>query len=347
MAARRRDHKTKDLPPNLYCRGGYYSYRDPRTGKEYVLGRDKRFAVNEAVAANMEMMPAKVSLVDKINGKEVVKFDTLLSSFEGALLHRKLSDKTRKENKQRIKTIRNHFEHYELNQVTTKEIHDFLNKWITAGKNNYAKVLRTTFSDIFKTAISSGLTSDNPVLNIRNNKIEIEKDRLLLEEYKRIRSEADKLEPWVGLSLDLALVSGQRVGDLSKMKWSDISENKLNVVQSKTKKMLRISLDNEIVELNLKLKQVVEKLGNLGESNEFILGGRNADKISSAYRQARKAAEIKWKSKPAPFHEIRSLSGRLYLKQNNIEFAQNILGHENVEMTLKYIDGRQKEWLDV
>lgn len=26
-------------------------------------------------------------------------------------------------------------------------------------------------------------------------------------------------------------------------------------------------------------------------------------------------------------------------------FAQNILGHEGVEMTVKYVDGRQKEWL--
>ncbi|MFV9998399.1 MAG: phage integrase Arm DNA-binding domain-containing protein, partial [Arsenophonus endosymbiont of Dermacentor nuttalli] len=33
--------KNWDLPPNLYKRNGYYSYRDPRTRKEYGLGRNK------------------------------------------------------------------------------------------------------------------------------------------------------------------------------------------------------------------------------------------------------------------------------------------------------------------
>ena len=153
--------------------------------------------------------------------------------------------------------------------------------------------------------------------------------------------------PWVGLALDLAIVTGQRVGDLVKMKWSDIADNKLNVIQSKTKKMLRISLDNEIKVLNLSLKSVIEKIRSLGEGSEYILGGRKVQTISASYREARSAAGIKWKNKPAPFHEIRSLSGRLYLKQNNIDFAQNILGHASIKMTSKYLDGRGKEWTDV
>ncbi|MDR5615596.1 phage integrase Arm DNA-binding domain-containing protein, partial [Arsenophonus sp.] len=40
--------KNRDLPPNLYKRKGYYSYRDPRTRKEYGLGRNKAYAINEA-----------------------------------------------------------------------------------------------------------------------------------------------------------------------------------------------------------------------------------------------------------------------------------------------------------
>jgi len=48
--ARKRDPKFVDLPPNLYARNdGYYSFRDPRTGKEYGLGRDKRYALTQAI----------------------------------------------------------------------------------------------------------------------------------------------------------------------------------------------------------------------------------------------------------------------------------------------------------
>ncbi|EEQ2761269.1 phage integrase Arm DNA-binding domain-containing protein [Escherichia coli] len=43
---RRRSHERRDLPPNLYIRNnGYYCYRDPRTGKEFGLGRDRRIAI--------------------------------------------------------------------------------------------------------------------------------------------------------------------------------------------------------------------------------------------------------------------------------------------------------------
>lgn len=347
MAARRRTHKTKDLPTNLYCRGGYYSFRDPRTGKEYGLGRDKRIAVNEAVAANLMMTPSTVSLVDKINGKEVVLFDELIDSFVADLKNRRLSEKTIKDNNNKIKHISLAFSGVPLNNITTKEISIFLDKKISEGKKSYANVLRTTLSDIFKTGIRKGVTSVNPVADTRANKVEIEKDRILLDEYKKIREEASKMAAWVGLSLDLALVTGQRVGDLIKMRWSDVSDKKLNVVQSKTKKMLSISLDHGIEEFNLTIRSVLESIKNLNDGSEMVLGGRSQKAVTDAYRKARDAANIKWRSKPAPFHEIRSLSGRLYLKQQNIEFAQNILGHATVEMTSKYIDGRQKEWIDV
>lgn len=61
---------------------------------------------------------------------------------------------------------------------------------------------------------------------------------------------------------------------------------------------------------------------------------------------ATKVAAIKFK-KTAPFKAIRSLSGKLYQKPKNIEFAQIKLGHDNVGMILKYVDGWQKEWLNV
>ncbi|ECW2126603.1 integrase, partial [Salmonella enterica] len=71
MAARRRSSKTRDLPPNLYVRNGYYSYRDPRTGAEYGLGRDKRTSINEAVKTNIELLSLyqEKSLLERISGE--------------------------------------------------------------------------------------------------------------------------------------------------------------------------------------------------------------------------------------------------------------------------------------
>ncbi|MGD8105803.1 tyrosine-type recombinase/integrase [Pantoea sp. FN0302] len=50
---------------------------------------------------------------------------------------------------------------------------------------------------------------------------------------------------------------------------------------------------------------------------------------------------------PPSFHEIRSLSGRLYETENGKEFAQRLLGHKNISMTKKYLDSRGQEYVMV
>jgi len=45
--------------------------------------------------------------------------------------------------------------------------------------------------------------------------------------------------------------------------------------------------------------------------------------------------------RPPSFHEIRSLSGRRYVK----EFVQRLFGHKSEKMTTKYLDSRKKEFM--
>ena len=67
---RRRSALTRDLPPNLYVRGGYYSWTDPRDGKVYSLGKDKRQAINEAIEANHALTDSleRARLVNRLDG---------------------------------------------------------------------------------------------------------------------------------------------------------------------------------------------------------------------------------------------------------------------------------------
>ena len=52
--------------------------------------------------------------------------------------------------------------------------------------------------------------------------------------------------------------------------------------------------------------------------------------------------------KTAPtFHEIRSLSARLYGDEFGAEFAQALLGHKSAQMTELYRDARGREWAEV
>lgn len=52
-----------------------------------------------------------------------------------------------------------------------------------------------------------------------------------------------------------------------------------------------------------------------------------------------------WKGAPPSFHEIRSLSARLYGKQGLD--AQALLGHSDPATTRKYLDSKGMEWIEV
>ncbi|ATW30374.1 hypothetical protein BJP41_09565 [Candidatus Williamhamiltonella defendens] len=72
----------RDLSPHLHVRHqGYYCYRDPRTGKEYGLGKEKRMAINEAISANRQIFDAPVSLNDRINEVKALSMTEWMEQF--------------------------------------------------------------------------------------------------------------------------------------------------------------------------------------------------------------------------------------------------------------------------
>lgn len=348
MAGRRRTTKTRDLPPNLYNRGGYYSYRDPRTGKEYGIGRNKRIAINEAVATNMELMSVRYeSLLDRINGKNAVVFDDLASTFRNEIDRRQLRPNTMKRHNQRLRVICEYFEGVQVKSIGVREIYSFLETRAAGGKFAIANQYRSLLSDIFKTAIAAGLTEEDPASATRPFRTEVKRSRLLLDEYLQIRKVAETQNEWFGLCLDLALVTGQREGDLSMMKWEDIEEGRLCIEQQKTGARIRISLSTSIPRLGLKLGDVLEALKKINSKSEMILGGKTARIIAAQFRQARDSSGLTWESDPPPFHEIRSLSGRLHSEEKGRDFTQTLLGHRSSSMTDKYRDDRGREWKDI
>ncbi|EOB1283713.1 tyrosine-type recombinase/integrase, partial [Escherichia coli] len=203
------------------------------------------------------------------------------------------------------------------------------------------------FTDIFKTAIASGLAEEDPASATRPFRTEVKRSRLLIDEYLLIRKIADVQNEWFGLCMDLALVTGQREGDLAAMRWEDIRDGRLYVEQQKTGAKIRISLPTTISRLNLTLTDVLDNLKKINGKNEKLLGGKTARTIAAQFRIARDTSGLKWEGDPPPFHEIRSLSGRLHSAEKGSDFTQALLGHRSSSMTDKYRDGRGREWKDI
>ncbi|MBL5927799.1 tyrosine-type recombinase/integrase [Enterobacter asburiae] len=347
---RRRNSDRRNLPPNLYIRNnGYYCYRDPRTGKEFGLGRDKRLAVNEAIQANIEIFACSEhkTLVSRINSDDIVTMHAWLDRYEIIIASRGLKQKTITDYGSKLRAIREKISDIPITDVTTKQIASLLNDYVSEGKSATAKLIRSTLSDIFREAIAEGHISVNPVAATRAAKAEVKRARLTIEEYRSIYEAAREFPEWVCLAMDFAVVTGQRVGDLCEMKWSDIVDGYLYVEQRKTSAKLAIPTKLKSDELGLSMEDILQKCKNLG--GETIISSTRRKPLSSGtisryFMRARKASGLSFSGEPPTFHELRSLSARIYEKQISDKFAQHLLGHKSDSMALQYRDDRGREW---
>ncbi|MFS1539278.1 MAG: tyrosine-type recombinase/integrase [Candidatus Phlomobacter fragariae] len=343
-----RSRKNRDLPSNLYERKGYYTYRDPRTRKEYGLGRNKAYAINEAINANQLLINKEntKSLTEKIEGHGSISFHEFLDRYKEILKTRGLKEKTLKDYKHRISVIKKRIIDAPIENITTKNIADFLHPFIHEGKTTTAKLLRGSLIDCFREALASGLMQLNPADLTKNPKTKIQRSRLSLNDFVAILNLIDDDNYWLTKAMNLALVTGQRISDIAKLKWENIHDNKLWIVQQKTETKIAIPLDIGIE--SIKLKNILKKINH--EADFIITKNKKqvtAVKISASFTKFRNKTKLTWEGSPPSFHEIRSLSARLYTEKMGSEFTRKLLGHKSAKMTAKYQDNRNDSWIEI
>lgn len=364
MAARRREAKRRHWPANLYQNSaGYFYWRNPDTKKDYGIGRDQAKAFGEARAANAELESSRGyrSVVQRMTAPNE---KTLL---EWSVEYQKIYEETRSPTPSTIQTVRAGlravakapFSDKQLRSIQTREVAEFLDG---IDKPNMAKLARKTLHDMMRVAETKGMidTGKNPVTVTRAPEIEVERSRLTLEQFKAIYAEACKMEPWVARSFELAILTGQRREDVANMLFADAKDGFLFVEQQKTKMKLRIPLAVRIDAIGLSLDDAIKRCRDKVVSKSMIHHARtignqkpgfpvDPDSLTRGFRLARTAAGVKWEEgkSPASFHELRSLSARLYADQYSPEFAQAIMGHKSASMTAMYRDVRGSEWVEV
>lgn len=70
---------------------------------------------------------------------------------------------------------------------------------------------------------------------------------------------ADKQHKYLGNAMLLAVITGQRLGDISAMKFSDIWDDHLHITQEKTGSKLAIPLALKSDALNMSLREVISR----------------------------------------------------------------------------------------
>ena len=373
MAARPR--KNNVSVPNLYplysrkVNKVYWRYKHPVTGKFHSLGTNEAEAIAIATEANSRLAEQRtrqiLAVSDRIatsKGKAITT-STWLDRYQAIQDDRLESGdiklNTYKQKAKPVSLLRERAGMKLISSVDVRDIAQLLDEYITAGQPRMAQVVRSVLIDVFKEAQHYGEVPPgyNPALATKQPRRKITRQRLSLEEWQKIFDIADARHRYMGNAMLLALVTGQRLGDISRMKFSDIWDDHLHVIQEKTGSKIAIPLSLRLNAISWSLRDVVVRCRDYAVSPYLVHFFRSTSQakrgaqvksntLTMNFSKARDLAGIDWgDGSPATFHEQRSLSERLY-KEQGID-TRKLLGHKTQQQTDRYDDDRGKNWMKI
>lgn len=375
MAARPRNHNISI--PNLYCkldkRNGktYWQYKNPTTGEFTGFGTDAEAAKTAAAELNRMYAEQEVNQAfallsmksEKNYGKKsemplkewVKKYAQAL---ERHVVKEELTKKTAGERQRIAERLAGRLPRVAVSAVSARDLSAILAEYVSDDKTRMAQVVRGGWIDMFKEAQYAGVIDPgfNPAEATRKPKDEVKRQRLALEDWQKIYAQAKT--PHMQNAMLLAIVTGQRLDDITNMQFSHIKNDMLHVEQGKYGARVAIPLSIRNEEINISLREVITKCRDhvlskyLVHHVRKIAGVKPGNKLSSgglsqAFSEARELAKVKTAEgkQPSTFHEQRSLSGRLYKKQGiNV---QALWGHRSAKTSDLYLDERNNEWIVV
>lgn len=234
---------------------------------------------------------------------------------------------------------------------------DFLNRFMSylriKRKNSERSIVNNliVIRTLFNRAIKEGI-AEQKLYPFGKDKIKIkfpesEKIGLTIEEVKKIENLED-LSLQENHARNVWLFSfycaGMRVGDVLKIKWSDIIDNRLHYQMNKNSKRLSISLDKKvsvIIESYKKDKSKSDdfifpelKVANLKSAQDVLTKTKTATKKFNKYLQSiAKKTEI---DKKVTMHIARHTFGNISGDKISIQILQKLYRHSHISTTMNY-----------
>lgn len=354
MAARPRIRKRAHFPPNLHePRPGYYTWRNPLDGKTHVIGRvPLAQAIQEANEANAHAERAlpRRSLIDRVAfGQETIR--DLLAQMPD----QDTAVTTQRKRRSMDKTICEHIGDIECSALEVRHIAEMLEAISNGGKPGWAKDIRNRMISACAKALAKGWMKTNPAALTERPKVKVRRQRLTLDAFQAIRAKAPEVNLWLENAMLLALISGQDRATVTSWKRAQVSGDTATVSRAKTKHRLVLAIPTalRLDVIGLSLADVIQRCKSTGVVSQHLIhhvvpqgAARRGDPVSpdtvsAAFTEARRLAGIPDEGAPT-FHEIRSLSKRLYDQQGNVD-TKTLLGHTTDSMAELYANSRGAE----
>ncbi|WP_224552937.1 phage integrase Arm DNA-binding domain-containing protein [Pectobacterium versatile] len=374
MAGRPRKHNIK--VQNLFCftdprtKRVYWQYKHPLTGKRHGLGTNEADATAIAIEANLRISEQQVKQAFAIRERTLsitgkgITVSGWLEKYKAIQDERLKSGdikfNTHKQRNKPISLFNQHAGMKLLMEVGAKDIAEILDDYKANGQSRMAQVVRSVLIDVFKEAQHAGEVPPgyNPALATKQPRKRIQRQRLDLDEWQAIFDVADAQHQYMGNAMLLALVTAQRLGDIANMKFSDIWDDHLHVVQEKTGARVAIPLSLKSNATGWTLRDVIARCRDYVVSPHLVHFFRSTSQaergaavasrtITMRFSAARDKTALVWENgTPPTFHEQRSLAERLYREQGDVD-TRMLLGHKSQQQTDRYNDDRGKDWLTI
>lgn len=364
MSPRRRSKAKAGFPPNLYEKGGYFTWRNPLTKDTFGFGNNRARAFSLAHRCNAKVLRGRTDdeIVERATGDKSKTVAAWEEKYLGIVAKRGLTKETRSNYLAFSRRVVKMLGQKAMRSVTAQNVADGLEAIAEAeGKPRTAQAVRAYMRQSFETAVTQGWVDANPVrANIIIGDKSAKRARLSLEVFMRVYESAPT--EWLRNAMALALVSAQRREDICNAQFKDFHGETWWLVQAseKTDHPHRIAIPFGLrpAGFHLCLGEVVSRCRRTGVLSNFLVHqtewrgksfrGANIrlSTVTRAFTDAVKALEIDWgESTPPTFHEIRSLSLRLYGAQG--VNAQLLAGHSDPDTTAIYLNSRGAEYVRV
>ena len=353
---RRRSRLRANFPRNLYESDGYFSWRHPITKETFGLGRDRARAFEEALEANLKLAKPRERLVDRVFGDRKRSVAAWEEKYRSIVAKRGLTKATMANylafSRHMVRLLG---ENTALKSVTALQVSEAIDS-LPAG---IAAAVRPYMRQSFEMAMARGWVDANPVRITVLGKPPVARARLTLEVFLRVYESAGT---WLQNAMALALVSAQRREDVATAAFKDFHDGGWWLVQAseKTDHPHRIFIPNELRPIGApySLGDVVAQCRRTGAVSRYLVhqtATRGASSVgrqirlstvTRAFTEAVEALGADWGANTPPtFHEIRSLSLRLYGDQGvNVQL---LAGHSDPDTTAIYLNSRGQDYVRV
>lgn len=227
--------------------------------------------------------------------------------------------------------LRRFFGHIPADELTPRMLAEWMD--VPKGKIQRNRQL-AVLSAVYQKAIRRYfLCKVNPCKEVDRHESRPRDRYITDEEYEQLKAIAPLR---VELAMELALLTGQRQGDIIGMQWSQIQDMAILIRQGKTGKKLGIQITPA-------LEAVLDRCWNLPNGGKdggayMITRSKGGRYTSTGFRALWQRTSQRWKrlgNSPLTYHDLRAKSAS---DSGTLELAMQRLGHTSMALTRRVYD---------